>query len=246
MVALSLYEEQALQRGNGYNWVLNSHLQIKRLFGKPGLCLSSLLISVLSVSCKLVLCSRTHEKTKTFRPRSWRSNQSVDDLFTNVFSATLLFFNFYRISFSFKVSRNYKTGCLFWELFVRRLTRWISQVISVKLRRYLLFKVFSLDKLFSVKAQSFSSPNVWFFWVHFHSAQTAYLTFPNILWCFVQCKRLVWSWKIHLPPSSDCRSSWCREKASWNPLFEDIDSGNNYKRFSSFDFRWTINHVSSL
>lgn len=35
------------------------------------------------------------------------------------------------------------------------------------------------------------------------------------------------------------------QKKGSNPLFENIDCVDNYQRFSSSEFRWTINHVPS-
>lgn len=163
----------------------------------------------------------------------------------------LLFFNCYRISFSFKVSRNYKTSCFLGGLFVRRLTTWISQIIAAKLIQYLLFEVFSLDKLFSVKAQSPSQKCIIFntFLPLFRLLILPFLIFRDVL-CSVR-HYLVLCWKIHPTPPpprlqiTDLHGKGKKKKSS-SPLFENIDSGDNYQRFSSFDFRWTINHVPSL
>lgn len=112
----------------------------------------------------------------------------------------LLFFNCYRISFSFKVSRNYKTSCFLGGLFVRRLTTWISQIIAAKLIQYLLFEVFSLDKLFSVKAQSPSQKCIIFntFLPLFRLLILPFLIFRDVL-CSVR-HYLVLCWKIHPTP----------------------------------------------
>lgn len=111
----------------------------------------------------------------------------------------LLFSNFYRISFSFKVSRNYKTGCFFWVLSVRRLTRWISQIIAAKLIQYLLY----LKYLVWINGSLLRHNRSFSKWIIFDTFQPLLklLIFPFLISSDVLCSvrhYLVLCWKIHL------------------------------------------------
>lgn len=72
------------------------------------------------------------------------------------------------------------------------------------------------------------------------------------MWCFVQCERLLdfWTEKPILtppaPPRLDYRSSWHRGKKSSNLSLENIYSGANYERLSSFELRYAVSHIPGL
>lgn len=137
-----------------------------------------------------------------------------------------------------------RPAAFLWGLFVRRLTRWISQIIAAKVIQCLPFKVFSLGKLFSAKTQSLSLKKCKIF-DKFPSLFTmlilAFLISSDV--CSVK-HYLVLCWKICLFPPF--RLQILQAKKFQILYFKNIDFGGNYQRFSFFDFRWSINRGPSL